>query len=171
MSEAKTYTIGGKTYVQRELVLGQWRQLKPLLDDLRFASQDNMMLSLLQVLEDKGRLEAVVAVLITEEGMIVENKSVGRLAEKLKWSLTPDLAGEILNDFFTCNPVASIVERLGTVLDKIGHVVAMRTMLAKTPLTKSAASSRGETSAAGIESSGDSLPGNASHTCSTLNLN
>ena len=153
MSEVKSYQIGGKTYEQRELVLGQWRQLSSLLSDLEMPAVGSRLQSMITALENAGRLDRAVAVLLNEPGVPPRDKDLDALASELEFSITPQQIAEVIDDFFTCNPVSSILSRLGTTLVKM--VGALHAALQETGLTVPSVSSPAATSLAEKTSCGE----------------
>jgi hypothetical protein len=153
VSEVKSYEIGGKTYEQRELVLGQWRQLSALLSDLKMPAVGSRLQTMIAALENAGRLERAIAVLLNEPGVQPRDKNLDALAAELEFSITPQQIAEVIDDFFTCNPVSSILSRLGMSLVKM--VGALHAALQETGLTVPFVSSPAGISPAAITSSGE----------------
>lgn len=116
MTEVKTYTIGDTLYEQRELVLGQWKQLRALLEGLEIPGGVSALGGLLAALEESGRLERALAVLLTESGGRPQEKNLERTAAALEFAITPQQIAQVIEDFFTCNPAASILSQLGTII-------------------------------------------------------
>lgn len=162
MSEAsvKTYEIGGKTYEQRELLLGQWRQISELFKDLELPAGGSRMRQLIEGLERAGKLDRALAIVLVEVGGTPRDKDLDAIEREIPFALTPQQIAEIIDDFFTCNPVSSILSRLGAVLAKVVAIVtgAMREIGSK----KSASLFQVETSQGETPSSGDLLPKSAS---------
>lgn len=129
MSETRTYEIGGRMFVQRELVLGQWRQLKNALKGVEIVGElgegDGRLQRIVDALDAAGRLDTVAAVLLTEEGTALKDKDVPALAEFLEFHITAAQLGEVISDFFICNPVNSILSQLGGVLTKMVAIVIL----------------------------------------------
>lgn len=119
MPQPKTYTLAGSTYEQRELVLGQWRQLQALLTDLQIPTGPSLMHRLAAGLEHAGRLDRALAIILVEVGKSPQHKDLAALEAAIANEITPRQIAEIIEDFFTCNPVSSILSRLGTVLAQV----------------------------------------------------
>jgi len=147
-----TYTIGGKTYVQRPLVLGQWRQLIPLLAGIALPANPGVE-DLLFALGES--IERIAAVVLTEEGASPKDKDIAALAAELEYSLTPHTAIRIADDFFVCNPLQSVFEELTAAAGRIAGAMPAGS-------TISPSSSPPATSPAETPSSGDSPPASAS---------
>lgn len=152
----KTYEIGGKTYLQRELVLAEWRLLIPLLQELEFPPASSRVRQVLAALEAAGRLEMALAVLLTEQGTLPQDKDLAALAKVFEYAMTPAQVAEVIDDFFICNPASSIFERLGNALFRAAAVIhqALREIGSK----RSASCSQEETGADATPSSGDAPP-------------
>ncbi|NPU84373.1 MAG: hypothetical protein HPY65_07775 [Syntrophaceae bacterium] len=104
---APRYLINDKTYVQTPLVLGQVRQLLEVLKDFRLPEEFTAP----QLMELLGpdRLPAALAVVLTEEGKSPRDKDIAALAADLEFSITAEMALQVVNDFFACNPISSLL--------------------------------------------------------------
>lgn len=146
------YEIAGKVYVQRPIVLGQLKQLMGIMRGTILPKELNAT-GVIAVLGEK--LSEAVAVVVCEEGTSLKDKDVLRLAGELEFNIEPELALKVIEDFFICNPVSSLLERLTGVMEKVNL------SMAKTPSTGSSASLPKETSQSKTPSSGDSRPRSA----------
>ncbi len=109
MSNVKTYQIGGTTFEQRPLVLGQIRQLMAVLQGMEIPAGSGR----LQIIDALGtRLEQALAVVLTEQGKSLRDKDLDALAAELEFSITHEQIIEVVEDFFTCNPIVSLLTRL-----------------------------------------------------------
>lgn len=140
------YQIGDKTYVQKKLVLGQWRQLLDLLKGLSIP-QDLGAREIVPVFGDK--LSHALAIVLTEEGKHVRNKDMIALASELEFAIEPEMVLQVVEDFFDCNPIPSLLKRMSGIMGKISGKVGA------TGSKMSASSSPTETSPNGTPSSGD----------------
>jgi hypothetical protein len=147
-----TYDIGGKRYVQRPLVLGQWRQLIPQLTGLSLPADPGVEDIILAIGDG---IEHLAAVVITEEGASPRDKDITALAAELEFALTPETAVQIADDFFACNPLQSVLEKLAAAAGRIAGAIPGGS-------TISPSSSPEGTSPGGTGSSGDSPPSSAS---------
>jgi len=152
----KHYEIGGKKYIQRTLVLGQIKQAREVLSGIVMPSNLTVQ-DILMALED--RLPLALAIVLTPEGESPRGKNIQSLAEELEFAIEPEQAVEVIEDFFICNPVASVSERLLGMVKKVREMVAK-----KTGSTSSASSLPEETSPEETPSSGDTPLENASPT-------
>jgi hypothetical protein len=126
------YTLNGKTYVQRALVLGQIRQLAAVLNSLIFPPD----LSALQILVVIGdQLPAAAACVLRDENgsipwirteMIGNNPVISCDPERFSAHvleiadvLTAEAAVKVIEDFFGCNPIASLWEKLSGIEQKL----------------------------------------------------
>lgn len=160
MSQPKTYALAGSNYEQRELVLGQWRQLQALLTDLQVPTGPSLIHRLVAGLESAGRLDRALAIILVEVGQSPQHKDLDALEKAIAFEITPQQIAEIIEDFFICNPVSSILSRLGTVLAQVVMLLsaAMKEIGSTGPLSPlPLATSPEET-----KSPGESLPASPS---------
>lgn len=149
----KRYCIGGRAFVQRPIVLGQLRLLLAALDGMTFDGASP--LGALRSLGEK--LPAVLSILLVEEDLGVR-EAMERLqerAERIGWEASPEVCLEAVEDFFACNPVSSVSERLGEIMER---AAGQTTKALKPPFSSSAE----ETSAGETGSSGERKPGSPS---------
>jgi hypothetical protein len=142
-----SYAIGGRTYVQTPLVLGQFQQLFDLLEETMLplnAGAIGMITAL------GSKLSSALAIVLTEEGKTPQDKDLAALAEKIKYAITAEMAVEIVDDFFICNPLPLILKKIAGLMSAIGG------MMPKTGdgSQSSASSSATETLQSGTPSSG-----------------
>lgn len=134
--EEKRYSIGDKIFVQRTLVMGQWKQLGAILHGIAIPSDLNPV-SLVTALGNN--LFSVMAVILTEEGRTPQGKDIPRLSGEIEYGITPETAIEVIAHFFELNPIPSLLNNLWTLTAQI------REKLTEIGLTNSAS-----LSAAGI---------------------
>ncbi|HSW63659.1 MAG TPA: hypothetical protein VLH56_10185 [Dissulfurispiraceae bacterium] len=110
-----TYQVGGKTYVQRPLVLGQMQQLMAL---LRGASiPDGSIQGLLEAFGDK--LPDALAIVLIADGTDVRDKDISELAAELAATADLETSIEVIEDFFTLTPAVSLSARLAGLMGKM----------------------------------------------------
>lgn len=131
------YEIGGKKYIQKPLVLGQIRQMMNIMQGV-VIPDDADTLRIIAALGDK--LSKAIAITITPEGVAVKDKDINSLAAEIEFELSTETTVQVIEDFFSCNPIASLLERLGGIAEKI------TSQMDKTGLKKSASSFQEETS-------------------------
>ena len=141
------YTINGTLYTQSALVLGQWRQLLNILKDVAVPA-DASAGQLAVILGD--RLPAAFAVVLNPAGVSLRDKDLRAVADDLEFALSTETAIQVIEDFFVCNPLSSLLERIGGVA---GNLAPAET--GTTPLTGLWSSSAGGTSPSGTASSGE----------------
>lgn len=107
--EEKKYEIGGKTYIQRKLVLGQWKELWAILENCAIPNDINPI-SLVTSLGNN--LFPILAVILTEEGLPLQGKDIQTLAGEIEYGITPETAIEVIADFFELNPIPSLLNNL-----------------------------------------------------------
>lgn len=145
------YEIDGKKYFMKPLVMGQVQQLIKLLK-VRKIPDD---LSPFKVIESLGDdLCEGIAIILSENGRHLKDKDLAALTAEIKWSIKPEISFEVVRDFFVCNPIASLLEKL---TGKINEIIETMT----TGLKKPSLSSARETSPNGTKFSGDSPLENA----------
>jgi hypothetical protein len=169
------YQIGDKTYIQKPLVLGQIRQLTNLLQGVTIPGNATP-LTLVGILDDK--LPMAIAIVIIpplprgdERGVMdaLKNKDIESLSSQIEFEISPETTLQVIENFFVCNPIASLLERLtGTIKNISGKIMEIKsTRLAiEIGLKNLSASSPKETSQNGTPSSGDIPQKSASPTSS-----
>jgi hypothetical protein len=110
------YDISGTTYIQKPLVLGQIRQMRGVLDGLAISPSEGSA-GLILALED--RLGLALAVVLTKEGETLKDKDLHALADEIEFAITGETIMKVVDDFFTCNPVASLFEKVTGIVKKI----------------------------------------------------
>lgn len=139
------YQINGKTYILKPLVLGQIGQITHLLQGIEIASDMGTM-DIIKLLDD--RLPVAIAIVLTEEGKKLKDKDVQALTEEVREFLDIGTAMEIVDRFFSLNPIASVLEKL------TGTMMGISRMM--TGSKERSSSSPEETSRGATGSSGDS---------------
>ncbi|HOW54299.1 MAG TPA: hypothetical protein PLR60_06535 [Syntrophorhabdaceae bacterium] len=148
-----TYVIDGETYTQRPLVLGQIGQIMGLVNGIEI-TESTTTGDIVALLDD--RLPEAVAVILTPRGVKIKDKDLPAIADRFREHMDLQTAMEVVDNFLSLNPIASVLERLtGTMAAIMGVMTGSR---------GPSLSSRGETSPEGTGSSGDTPRGNASPT-------
>ncbi len=150
--DRKEYEIGGKKYFQKELVWGQVRQLKNLIPPT-IALPKNFQLPTIMALLGEN-MHKIIAVLLIPEGGNPKDKDVEALAADLEFEISPEMVMKVVEDFFDCNPIVSLSEKLGGMIKTITEKIKSQ---ATTPSTPSVSSSPEGTSPKETKSSGDTL--------------
>lgn len=110
--EEKRYSIGGKNYFLRPLVLGQWQQLLGLLEGVRVRTD----MTAGDVIGLCGKdLHRALAIVLRDETPL-KSKDIEAWAETLAFEATPEQALEVVRDFFDLNPISSLTEGIGTLM-------------------------------------------------------
>jgi hypothetical protein len=112
----KKYVIGGNTYIQRPLVLGQLKQLLDVLKGITIPA-DMETIALVDALG--GRLPKALAVVLNPEGLPLREKDIDDLAVEIEFAITLEQTVEVVEDFFACNPLPSLLSKLGMAAGKI----------------------------------------------------
>ncbi|MDG6005553.1 hypothetical protein BIY37_04800 [Candidatus Brocadia sapporoensis] len=105
----KKYTIGNKTYIQKPLVWGQIKQIIPLFQSFTVLEQINYA-SIAGILGDN--LSKFLAIVLTEEGQEIRKKNLDEVISAIEYEITAEQVVQVVEDFFVCNPAASLLERL-----------------------------------------------------------
>ena len=150
--EIYKYVIGGKTYIQTPLVLGQVRQLINLLEGITIPHDFNT-LSLISAIGDK--ISLALAILLTEESKPLKDKNLEQLAKELEFEISTEMTIEVIEHFFDLNNIVYLSEKLGN--------IALRISKSMTGSMNSASFSQEETSQSEMKSFGDIHPKSASH--------
>lgn len=150
----KKYDIGGKIYIQRPLVLGQVRQLLEILKGITIPA-DADTLGMIEAVG--GRLPKALAAILNPEGIPLREKDLDAIAAELEFAITPEQIFEVAEDFFDCNPLQSLLQKLGmaagTITAQMAQVTALKPFASSLPAG---------TSPVETQSSGDSLLPSAS---------
>ncbi len=87
----KEYEISGSTYIQDELVIGQWAQILDLVNGLVLHPNNAP--------EIIRKIPAFMAILLTPEGQSPQNKDLNALTEEFEWGLDIQIAEKVIADF------------------------------------------------------------------------
>jgi hypothetical protein len=122
------YEIGGTAYVQRPLVLGQVLLLAGLLKHLPIV-QDMGVQAIIASLGLKLP-DALAIVLIPQDGKAIDKIDDDKrfeLATEISFSIDPETVAKVIEDFFDCNPIASLLERFAGMTEKLsGKIKTMK---------------------------------------------
>jgi len=110
------YEINGKIYEQKKLVWGQLNQLVDKLKGIEFRS-DMTAVELIGILGD--RVPSVLSVVLTEKGGSVKDKDIEALASEFEFTVEFEVALQVIEDFFDCNPTASYLNKIGELVGKM----------------------------------------------------
>jgi hypothetical protein len=144
----KRYEIGGNTYVQRPVVLGQLRKLAPLVNGI-VASMEPSATGLLAALG--GKMPSALAIVLIEDGAdvreVMEEERCKERASFFEWTVDSIIAIEVVSDFFECNRASLLSEKLGSLTKYLVSLIPSKP--SSSPLPE-------ETSSVGTQSSGES---------------
>lgn len=169
MSEIKTYKLGGRTYEQWPLVLGQLDQLDKLLKEVDWDKAASAS-DLLRLLGEQLPLAAAVVLRPKRPWPLCllyepKRKNLRRLAKRLAFDLDLTTSYQVVADFFTCNPVQSFLGQLTGVMQETG---ALPKTQAPPKDSKPSASCSAEATSASEEASGGESPRpNTAPTCAS----
>lgn len=149
------YQFSDKTYIQKKLVLGQINQL------IHFFRENNI--TILNEVTVQGvvislgdKIPHALAIVLTEEGKSPKGKDLKALAEEIEFGISPETTLEVVEHFFDCNHIPSLLEKLTGMMGKITEKISL--IGSKT----SSVSSPEETLQKEPQSSGDILQTSAS---------
>jgi len=115
MEEFK-YTIGDKVYKQTPLVLGQIQQLTNLIQGL-ILPEDTNVISLISVLGDK--LPTAIAIVLKPSDVALRDKDIEVITKEISFELSPEQTIQVIEDFFDCNQISSLLTKITATLEKI----------------------------------------------------
>jgi len=123
--QEKTYEINGKTYVHRPQVLGQLKQLEELLKGTNIPAGAGAM-GIVEALGDK--VPIALAIILTEQGKSPQDKDLEALAAEMLWGVDLAQTMEIVDDFFSINPLSSAFAKVVGMMERFAEqVLAMQT--------------------------------------------
>jgi hypothetical protein len=146
------YEIGGRKFVQKSLVLGQ---VKQLISVIRGVVLPQVVSSATLVIALGDRVPEALAVVLSEENVPLKKKNMRELQELLEENLSIEQSIGMIEDFFDCNPIASISGALVGLAKKV-ETAMMNRSAPETSLTDSALPSQEVISPSETISSGDS---------------
>lgn len=116
--KAKTYSIAGKKYEQGPLGIIPAAQLAKLLQSHPVAiSGDMTPIDLLAALAPL--LPEALAIVLTEVGTHPQDKDIAELAAVFAYQVPPDVALEVVADFFDSTPLHLMAARMAGIIDRI----------------------------------------------------
>jgi len=118
------YEIGGITYEQKKLVMGQIYQIMNILKDVKIPT-DATALNLITALGD--RLSMAIAIVLHQPDVKLKDKNIEQLASDIEFEMSPELALEVIEDFFDLTPISSLLEKVGKTVGKIADKMKMET--------------------------------------------
>lgn len=125
----KEYNFEEKKLVQKPVTLGQIRQLMRTLKDTQidFGSfQDGLSLpKIIELLGDKA--PPVFAIILQEEGVPLKDKNLEQFEKEIEFLITPDVALQIVADFFELTPTSLISENAIKLMNNITSKLNMET--------------------------------------------
>jgi hypothetical protein len=134
MAEKFSYQIGGRKFSQQALTPGQWKQLIPLLFDLKIPPQIDS-LSIIVLLGD--HIHRALAVILREKGGKLKDKDLETLTEFLAEETDALTTLEVVEDFFACNPMTSISGKLELLQKTIRNLLPLTAPPGSTKLSSS----------------------------------
>lgn len=123
------YDIGGKKYIQKPLVLGQLQQLLKLLEGIKIDTPTPM--GIVTALGEK--LHKALAIVLIPDGVSVKDKDIEALADELAFEADIDVAVKVIEDFFACNNLGLLLQRVAKVIEGIAEQMRLKNWSAFSP--------------------------------------
>lgn len=148
--EIVKYSFGGKVYCQGALVMGQVKQLLSVLDGAGLTNIADPF----TIIRDLGdRMPRALAVVLTPEGASPRDKDIEALATELEFAMTYDDVLKVIDDFFGCNDLLSLLAKFKEIAGRVQEQATAQ--MRGIGSTGSSPFSPGATSPRGTTSSGD----------------
>lgn len=113
------YTIGGVCYTQTPIVLGQAIQLSRALKGVEGSASD--LQSFIDVIGDK--MPSLMAIALNPEGVRLQDKDIEAIAADLMANADLATTEQVVSDFFICNPITLLLERIEKATGVVGEVM------------------------------------------------
>jgi hypothetical protein len=110
------YEINGKKYIQKPLVWGQVRQFQSLLKEVVWPTEFTIV-TFMEVFSDQ--LPQFAAIIVSEEGKLLKEKNIDGLTVEFEEFLDIGTSVKMVEDFFDCNPIDSILKSLSGMMRKV----------------------------------------------------
>jgi hypothetical protein len=86
---------------------------------------DATALNLITALGD--RLSMAIAIVLHQPDVKLKDKNIEQLASDIEFEMSPELALEVIEDFFDLTPISSLLEKVGKTVGKIADKMKMET--------------------------------------------
>lgn len=113
------YTLGGRIYIQKSLVLGQLEQVAkslsglPLnlfnLESLKQDTEGETLKGTLVKLFNEGLLVKAMACVLIPKGKSVRDRNLDEIEEDLRFECDMEQGAQIIADFFDCNAPSNLI--------------------------------------------------------------
>lgn len=124
IKEKYKYEIGGVVFWQEKLRLGQINQLISLLKEVNIPTEATAI-NLITALGDK--LSLAIAIVLHKPEVKLKDKDIKEVADEIEFEMSPELALEVIEDFFDLTPISSLLEKVGKTVEKIAEKMKMET--------------------------------------------
>ncbi|HQG81825.1 MAG TPA: hypothetical protein PLU14_00320 [Caldisericia bacterium] len=114
--EKDVFTVAGKNYVIKPLVLGQIKQISNLVKGLELPTEIDVA-SIMDILGNK--LPEFVAIVLVEEGKKPSDKNLEELTREIEDNFSLDEALGVVEHFFDITPISSPAEKIKNIVEKI----------------------------------------------------
>jgi hypothetical protein len=118
-----SYTINGKTYLLKPLVMGQLNQLLTLLKDVEIA-EEMPVSSIISIVGEK--LSEAFAIILHDPDVSLKTKHIQNLASEISFApeMTTDLTLRIVEDFFDCTPISLLLKKVNETVEKVSTKIS-----------------------------------------------
>jgi hypothetical protein len=120
MSNEYKYEFGGKTWIQKPLVLAQYDQLSKIVLTLPMPKEFDVP----GVIAAFGpHIHKALAIALTPEGMHPKDKDLEATAEEIEWSIDLPTIQAAVTDFFVLSPLRSLFADLTKMLEGVRAMI------------------------------------------------
>ncbi len=116
----KTYIFGGKTWIQRPLVLAQYDQLAEV---LRGKPMPQTFDAAGVIASFGPDIHKALAIALTPEGMRPKDKDLPEIEEKIRWSIEIPEMIRAVEDFFELSPLHLLFEMLTETMQRVSTII------------------------------------------------
>lgn len=122
------YEIGGVTFTQSKLKLGQIKQLLPYFDKIASALDSDNDVNVIDFINKvKDDITDIIAIVLVEKDKSLKDKDIKQLAGFLDDNMDYDIMLDVVADFFTLTPVGLIGNKLEKIVKTInGKVIGKK---------------------------------------------
>lgn len=112
------YTIGNKVYFMKPLVMGQLQQLISIIKDVHITDSGNLAMLMMDL---GDRLPEAIAVVLHDPDVPLKDKNLKEMSDSIAFEMTPEQTLQIVEDFFDCTPVSSLLEKIKGTVEKVSE--------------------------------------------------
>ena len=114
--ENKIYIIGDQRFYQKPLVIGQTVQLMKELSKVKLTGG----WSVLNIMDSVGdKIADLITIVLIQSGKTLKDKDRVEMSGFLNDNLSMDMAIEIVEDFFLCNKIQSLLDKVTLMMNRL----------------------------------------------------